>query len=747
MAFPESWRSEVIANVKGANLVSRFQVMPLAPGERDHTPLELNLQLQHPESPQLQRPPKPIPNQNSKLVVNLTDSRIDILLQCVLDSKSDLKSRTCRLYGNVTKTTSPTHVYVDGSCHHNGLPYARAGSGIYWGDNNPRNTSFRVPDAQTNNRGEVYAILKALQMTWPHETLHIHSDSEYAMETIAIRGAAKAAHGWKITNGDLFKDIATLIKCRTAAVVFIQVKGHCGNLRHDEADRLANLGATQDPVPAYALLDIDMSSAVTTRVVTDKVSYLPLKAKDGPVIQPTPSNGAPLPSHRNRTSAHEKQKQHRALIIEAKSEKEFWVAAKKIMGSKQTQADISAATLKEVFERRMNPICPPPKSFNLNRLELNQTFASAIPIRTIDTTPEQFFSAPISEEEIEIAKEHFHDRSAATSSPGLDNIGFAELEEIDNDQLCLLLNDCLTNLEVPSTWLTAALIGIIKRGKDQDDPKEYRAIGLESVLLKFMTLIIHKRITAWCLARDLLPPSQNGFREGFRTNDNVFILRCAIERARSLNLPLYVVFLWLKMRRMGANGHLFDWLRMLYQRMSYVVKHRSEMSSTFFAKLGILIGDNSSPILWTLYLADFCLNPDADDIELAGTTIANLEQADDIILISTSPASAQRKMNALWNWCSINFMLLSAIKSMYMIFGPIPNDLPILKFGEVTVNFTTEQTYVGITLQSTQRNIFTKHYKNKASKARTVGNTVLGMEALIGELPPWEGKKTLHGPD
>ncbi|KAF5367868.1 hypothetical protein D9615_010473 [Tricholomella constricta] len=352
-----------------------------------------------------------------------------------------------------------------------------------------------------------------------------------------------------------------------------------GNLRHGEADRLANLGATQDPVPAYTPLDIDMSSAVTSRVETDKVSYLPLKAKDRPAIQPTPPSGAPLPGHRNRTSAHEKQKMHRALIIEAKSEKEFWVAAKKIMGSKQTQADISAATLKEVFERRMNPICPPPKSFNLNRLELNQTFASAIPTRTIDTTPEQFFSAPVSEEEIEIAKEHFHDRSAATSLPGLDNIGFAELEEIDNDQLCLLLNDCLNNLEVPSTWLTAALIGIIKRGKDKDDPKEYRAIGLESVLLKLMTLIIHKQITAWCLARDLLPPSQNGFREGFRTNDNVFILRCAIERARSLNLPLYVVFadisnafpsteqatLWLKMRRMGANGHLFDWLRMLYQ--------------------------------------------------------------------------------------------------------------------------------------------------------------------------------------
>src|ERR1700733_15158964 len=53
----------------------------------------------------------------------------------------------------------------------------------------------------------------------------------------------------------------------------------------------------------------------------------------------------------------------------------------------------------------------------------------------------------------------------------------------------------------------------------------------------------------------------------------------------------------------------------------------------------------------------------------------------------------------------------------------------------------TEQTYVGITLQSTQCNIFAKLYKNNASKARSVGNTVLGMESIIGTLPPWEAKK------
>jgi ribonuclease HI len=115
---------------------------------------------------------------------------------------------------------------------------------------------LRVPDVQTNNRGEVYAILDALQTVHGDVTLHIYSDSEYAMESITARAAAKAAHGWKIINGDLLRDIATLICQRTAAIMFIQVKGHSGNFKHDEADKLANLGATLDPVAPYCPLGL-----------------------------------------------------------------------------------------------------------------------------------------------------------------------------------------------------------------------------------------------------------------------------------------------------------------------------------------------------------------------------------------------------------------------------------------------------------------------------------------------------------
>jgi hypothetical protein len=62
--------------------------------------------------------------------------------------------------------------------------------------------------------------------------------------------------------------------------------------------------------------------------------------------------------------------------------------------------------------------------------------------------------------------------------------------------------------------------------------------------------------------------------------------------------------LWLKLRSLGAGGMIFDWIRMIYERMEYVVRHNSETSETFKSITGILIGDTCSPILWNIYLAE-----------------------------------------------------------------------------------------------------------------------------------------------
>ncbi|PBK84340.1 ribonuclease H-like protein [Armillaria gallica] len=128
-----------------------------------------------------------------------------------------------KLYGLVFfSSSSPVVAYTDGACFHNGTPHARAGAGVYFGPNSLLNGSFRVTGSQTNNRGELLAVLQCLVVACPDRTLHILTDSD---------------------NGDLLADIAAWIHYRTAPLVLEHVDAHSGNAHNDAADALAKVGA------------------------------------------------------------------------------------------------------------------------------------------------------------------------------------------------------------------------------------------------------------------------------------------------------------------------------------------------------------------------------------------------------------------------------------------------------------------------------------------------------------------------
>ena len=93
-------------------------------------------------------------------------------------------------------------VYTDGACPSNGYKAARAGIGIFFGINDPRNCSEVVEgDKQTNNVAELTAILRA------EEILHleivkgaivtIYSDSKYAIRCCGEYGKKLAGLNWK----------------------------------------------------------------------------------------------------------------------------------------------------------------------------------------------------------------------------------------------------------------------------------------------------------------------------------------------------------------------------------------------------------------------------------------------------------------------------------------------------------------------------------------------------------------------
>lgn len=136
-------------------------------------------------------------------------------------------------------------VYTDGSCMNNGDENAAAGSGVWFGHEDPRNIARRVPGTtQTNQAGEVFAITLAARATPPFAPLHIISDSRYAIDGLTMHLQDWSDKGWiGVANADHFKSAAYQLRTRSATTTFEWTKGHAGTEGNEGADRLAGMGA------------------------------------------------------------------------------------------------------------------------------------------------------------------------------------------------------------------------------------------------------------------------------------------------------------------------------------------------------------------------------------------------------------------------------------------------------------------------------------------------------------------------
>ena len=144
-------------------------------------------------------------------------------------------------------------VYTDGSCKNNGKTNAKGGIGIYFGKNDKRNYSGPLKGMnQTNNRAELSAVIKALEIINLDDHACIYTDSKYVMLSITkwmdqwIINKWKASSGRPVKNKDLFKYLNNLIELkrqRRSTVIWKWVKGHSTSYGNQQADLLATQGS------------------------------------------------------------------------------------------------------------------------------------------------------------------------------------------------------------------------------------------------------------------------------------------------------------------------------------------------------------------------------------------------------------------------------------------------------------------------------------------------------------------------
>ncbi|KAI7835253.1 hypothetical protein COHA_010845, partial [Chlorella ohadii] len=137
----------------------------------------------------------------------------------------------------------------------------------------------------------------------------------------------------------------------------------------------------------------------------------------------------------------------------------------------------------------------------------------------------------------------------------------------------------------PPDWALGAITSIHKKG-DVTDPNNYRGITVGHVLAKLYAIVVNARLTSWLETRGLRAKGQAGFRQGYRTVDNCFILRALAERAQSRGVKLYCCAvdlekafdslsreeLWAALRRSGVGGCMLLAIQAMYANVPVCVK-------------------------------------------------------------------------------------------------------------------------------------------------------------------------------
>ena len=141
-----------------------------------------------------------------------------------------------------------TGVFTDGSSIPNPGP---GGWGAVWVEDGEVIAQDHGHDPDTtNNRMELVAIIRGIQLVPEGRPVTVHTDSRLAVDTLTKWAAGWERRGWKrktgpIKNLDLVKEAWALVQARPE-VELQWVKAHAGNLWNEYADSLATAWARDE---------------------------------------------------------------------------------------------------------------------------------------------------------------------------------------------------------------------------------------------------------------------------------------------------------------------------------------------------------------------------------------------------------------------------------------------------------------------------------------------------------------------
>ena len=325
--------------------------------------------------------------------------------------------------------------------------------------------------------------------------------------------------------------------------------------------------------------------------------------------------------------------------------------------------------------------------------------------------------SPFSEHDV---ARHCRTAKASTAS-GLDNIHPEFLRHSGpsfHAALTFLFNQSWASGQFPAEWKRSKAVPLYKGKGNREDPSNYRLICVTSIVSRTFERVVFDRLCSYLNNRKFFTPGQAGFRKGFSTSDNLFLLQRSIYSAlrKTSNLP--VAFLdiskafdavWhngllLKLSdKAGVDGCAWKWIRSFLTNRSFSIVGQGHTSSPFNTSAGVPQGCVLSPLLFLIYINDL---PQI----LRQTRTQCLLYADDIALypLSAGPTGhrhLQWALDIVGKWAAEWKVVFSADKSQVVCFNNSQRAVtcPNYHIASTALKRVSSYRYLGVTFQENGR--------------------------------------------
>ena len=315
--------------------------------------------------------------------------------------------------------------------------------------------------------------------------------------------------------------------------------------------------------------------------------------------------------------------------------------------------------------------------------------------------------------------------------------------------LLKLFNSMFTSGVFPEMWTKSTIVPLHKKGS-YNNADNFRGISLTSVFSKVFIGILNERLKVWSDTHNIITEEQAGFRKGYSTIDNAFILQTLIQKYLTKKRKLYVAFIdfrkafdsvdrcimWQILQKNGITGEMLNILKSIYNSVISNVKCNNENTDCFSCPNGLKQGCIMSPMLFS-YLVQEITNEirkrGGNGIQLfpGVAEIAILLFADDIVLIADTVFELQKKLNVLQETAFRLGLIVNMDKSKVVVFrkgGPLAAHEKWF-IGNNQLLVVNQYCYLGLIFSSTlSSNIM---MSNLAVRGRTALVTVLKALAKV----------------